>query len=164
MLGPLARQVCRKRFSAARLVVARFSARRDCARFVFGLLGADLILCHALLELAEQELELLDLAVELLRGAAEARPPQHRELRLEMLDLQRLRVKLGIAHRDQTIALGELHFLLCDDPLAFAQQLFPLDNHPPQRTNVARKCGGARWHARYKNLIRVRQSTQHIVS
>ena len=34
------------------------------ARFVFGLLGADLILCHALFELADQELELLDVAVE----------------------------------------------------------------------------------------------------
>jgi hypothetical protein len=54
-------------------VVARLSPRRDCARFVFGLLGADLILCHAILELAEQELELLDLAVELLRGSRASR-------------------------------------------------------------------------------------------
>src|ERR1700730_10181028 len=61
---------------AARLVVAWLSARRDCARFVFGLLGADLILCHALFELADQELELLDVAVEFLRGTAEARPTQ----------------------------------------------------------------------------------------
>jgi hypothetical protein len=126
--------------------------------------GADLILCHALFELADQELELLDVAVELLRGTAEARPPQHRKLRLEMLDLQRLGVELGVAHRDETIAFGEERLLLRDELLALAQQCFLLDNHPPQRRDIARKCGGARWHAHQKNLIRVRQSTQHIVS
>src|SRR3982074_3110374 len=79
---------------------------------------------HAFLEFAEQHLELLDLAVELLRGAAEPRSSQHRELRLEMLDLQRLGIELRIAHRDQPIAFGELRLLLDDDPLARAGQCF----------------------------------------
>jgi hypothetical protein len=35
--------------------------------------------------------------------------------RLEMLDLQRLGVKLGIAHRDQTIAFREQRLLLRDE-------------------------------------------------
>ena len=35
--------------------------------------------------------------------------------RLEMLDLQRLGVKLGIAHRDQTIAFCEQQLLLRDE-------------------------------------------------
>ena len=67
MHDALARQVRRQGFAAARLAVGRCGARRDYARFVFGLLGADLILCHALFELADQELELLDVAVELLQ-------------------------------------------------------------------------------------------------
>src|SRR3981189_1303053 len=62
----------------------------------------------ASLVFAEQQLELLDLAVELLRGAAEPRPSQHRELRFEMLDLQRLGIELRIAHREQPIAFGQL--------------------------------------------------------
>jgi hypothetical protein len=115
-------------------------------------------------ELSEQELKLLDLAVELLGGAAEARSPQHRELRLEMLDLQRLGVKLGITDGDQAVTFGELRLPFHDDLLALAQQCFLPDNHPPQRADIARKCRMVGWHAQYKNLIRAIQFTQHIVS
>lgn len=85
-----------------------------------GLFGARLAFRSTFLEVADQEFELFDLTIELLGGAAEARAPQHRKLRLEMLDLQCLGVKLGVAHRDQAVALGELRFLLGNDPLAFA--------------------------------------------
>jgi hypothetical protein len=59
-----------------------------------------------------------------------------------MLDLQRLGVKLGIAHRDQTIAFDELRLPFRDDLIALAKQCFLLDNHPPQRSDIARKHGG----------------------
>src|SRR6516225_7831527 len=58
----------------------------------------------------------------------------------------------------------KLRLLLGDGLLAFAQQRFLLDNHPPQRGDIARKCGGVRRHGQYQNLIRAMQSTQHIVS
>jgi hypothetical protein len=45
---------------------------------------------HPLFKLPKDEFQLLDLAVELLGGAAEPRPSQHRKLRLEMFDLKRL--------------------------------------------------------------------------
>ena len=114
-----------------------------------GLLGARVALRHAFLEFAEQHLELLDLAVELLRGAAEPRSSQHRELRLEMLDLQRLGIELRIAHRDQPIAFGELRLLLDDDPLALAEQCFLFGKHPPQRCGIEWQCGALRRHARH---------------
>jgi hypothetical protein len=56
---------------------------------------------------SEREFELLDLAIELLRGMAEARTPELRELCPRVLDLQRLGVEFGIAYRDHPIALGE---------------------------------------------------------
>ena len=62
----------------------------------------------ALLELADQQLELLDGLVELLRRAAEPRPAQHGQLGLELLDMQRLGVDLGVAGGDRQILLREL--------------------------------------------------------
>ena len=50
-----------------------------------------------LLELADQQLELLDGLVELLRRAAEPGPAQHSQLGLELLDMQGLGVDLGVA-------------------------------------------------------------------
>jgi len=54
-----------------------------------------------------------------------------------MLDLQRLRIELRIAHRDQPIAFGELRLLLDDDPLALAEQCSFSGKHPPQRFGIA---------------------------
>src|SRR6267378_8405843 len=113
------------------------------------LLGACVTLRHAFLEFAEQQLELLDLAVELLRGAAEPRPSQYRELRFEMLDLKRLGIELRIAHREQPIAFGQLRLLLGDDLLALAEQCFLLGKHPLQRAGIAWRCGALRRHARH---------------
>ena len=62
----------------------------------------------ALLELADQQLELLDGLVELLRRAAEPGPAQHRQLGLELLDMQGLGVDLGVAGGNRQILLREL--------------------------------------------------------
>ena len=155
MHDALARQVRRQGFAAARLAVGRLGACRASRALCLGLLGAGLALRHAFLELAEQELELLDLAVELLRGTAEARSAQHRELRLEMLDLQRLGVELRVAHRDETIAFGEQRLLLRDELLALAQQRFLLDNHPPQRSGHREEVRRGSMACALQKLIRV---------
>jgi hypothetical protein len=83
---------------------------------------------HALFKLAEHEFKLLDLTVELLRGAAKPRPPQHRKLRLYVLDLQSLGVQLGIADRDHTITFDQEGFLL-------GQQRFFLGKLPLERSD-----------------------------
>lgn len=61
-----------------------------------------------LLELADQQLELLDRLVELLRRTAEPGPAQHRQLGLELLDMQGLGVDLGVAGGDRQVLLREL--------------------------------------------------------
>jgi len=144
----LARQMRGQRLATCRLVIPRRGAPRA-GGLLLGLLGACVTLRHAFLEFAEQQLELLDLAVELLRGAAEPRPSQHRELRFEMLDLQRLGIELRIAHREQPIAFGQLRLLLGDDLLALAEQCFLLGKHPLQRAGIAWRCGALRRHARH---------------
>jgi hypothetical protein len=62
--------------------------------------GPRLRLGSVFLEVTDQQFELFDLAVELLRGAAEARAAQHGQLRLELLDVQGLGVDLGRVGRD----------------------------------------------------------------
>lgn len=138
----------RQRLAARRLVIPRRGAPRAGGLLV-GLLGARAALRQAFLEFAEQHLDLLNLAVELLRGAAEPGPSQHRELRLEMLDLQRLGIELRIAHRDQPIAFGQLRFLLGDDPLALAEQCFLFGKHPQQRFGIMWQSAAVRRHARH---------------
>jgi hypothetical protein len=76
----------RQRLAARWLVAPRLGAHW--ARLlVIGLLAARLAFRHAFFELSEQQFELLDLAIDLLGGATEARPSQHRQLRLEVFDL-----------------------------------------------------------------------------
>ena len=57
--------------------------------------SARLLLGGLLLEFADQQFQLLDLAVELLGGAAEPRPAQRGQLHLQLLDVQRLGVDFG---------------------------------------------------------------------
>lgn len=57
----------------------------------------------AFLEIADQQLELLDVTVELLREAAEPGAAQHGELRLQLLDVQRLGVELGVAGGERLV-------------------------------------------------------------
>jgi hypothetical protein len=93
----LARQMIRQRFAAG-LFTPPLGAgcrlgRGSCVlpSLAFGL---------ALLEIAYQKLQLLNFGVELFRGAAEPRASQNGELRLQLLDMQRLGVNLRVARRD----------------------------------------------------------------
>src|SRR5271169_5324378 len=67
---------------------------------------------YSLFKLAEHEFKLLDLAIELLGGAAEPRPPQRRKLRPHVFDLQCLGIELGIADRDHALTFDQKCFLL----------------------------------------------------
>jgi hypothetical protein len=73
----LARQMRRQRLAARWLVALRLGGH-GARLFVIALLAARLAFRHAFFELSDHEFELLDLAIKLLRGAAKARPPQHR--------------------------------------------------------------------------------------
>ena len=155
MHGPLARQVRRHRFAA--VFDGLPGACCDCWRLPVGSGSASFALCYAFFDLAEREFELLNLTVEFLRGAAEPGAPQFGKLRPQVLDLQRLGVEFGVAHRDHPIAFGELG-------LPLGEQRFLLDHHPPQRADIAGQCGWFRHHAQDKNLIRRKNAIQLIVS
>ena len=80
-----------------------------CRRALWPGRGASrLALDRALLEVADQEFELLDGLLELLRRAAEPRPTQDGQLCLELLDMQRLGVDLGVADSDRQIPIRQL--------------------------------------------------------
>ena len=64
-------------------------------RVRFGRAGASVFSGSILFERADQQFELLDVAIELLRRAAEPRAPQHGQLHLQLLDVQRFGVDLG---------------------------------------------------------------------
>src|SRR3954471_11332969 len=83
---------------------------------------------YALFKLAEHEFKLLDIAVELLGGAAKPRPPKHRKLRLHVFDLQRLGIELGIADRDHALTFEQKSFVL-------SQQRFFRSKHPLERSD-----------------------------
>ena len=90
----LGRQVSRQGHACRRLALGRDRHRR-CRSGDRGLrLG------RALLDVADQKFELLDLCVELLRRAAEARPPQHGKLVLQLFDHQGLGLDGGFEHRE----------------------------------------------------------------
>ena len=60
-----------------------------------GIIGAGILDGDIFFEFADQQFELLDIAIELLRGAAEPRTPQRGELHLQLFDVQRLGMDLG---------------------------------------------------------------------
>jgi hypothetical protein len=72
-----------------------------------GRLGPRLGLGLAFLDLADLQLELFDAAVELLGGPAEPRPAQHRQLHLQLLDMQRLGVNLCSRCRERQFLLTQ---------------------------------------------------------
>jgi hypothetical protein len=71
------------------------------------------VLGSIFLELADQQLELLDVAIELFRRPAEAGAAQHRQLHLQLLDVQRLGVDLGVARGDLDILARQLRLQAC---------------------------------------------------
>ena len=105
------------------------------------------------LELADQQLELLDGPVELLRGAAEPRPAQHGQLGLELLDMQGLGVDLGVAggdrptpsapagpaggrERPQRVGIGGQIWLASDMPSLLAVRSRPNHSHHKIRSRT----------------------------
>ena len=102
MQHALAGRMIRQRLAAEWLAILALRALatlgirlRPCRTFA--------VLRPPLFKLPKDGFQLLDLAVELLGGAAEPRPSQHRKLRLEMFDLKRLGIELGIADRNHAI-------------------------------------------------------------
>ena len=60
-----------------------------------GIVGAGILGGDIFFEFADQQFELLDVAIELLRGSAEPCTPQRGELHLQLFNVQRLGVDLG---------------------------------------------------------------------
>ena len=118
----LARQMVRQR-PARRLALALGQCRRR------GLAGSSRRCNRALagLQLFDRQLELGNLAIQLLRGAAELHPAQLRQLHLQLLDFQRLDLE-GLVRQ---IALDA----------ALAQQPF-------QAVDIVGKLGGVLAHIR----------------
>ena len=79
-------------------------------------------------EFADQQLKLLDRVVKLLGGAAEARAAQHRQLHLQLLDIQRLGMDLGRIG-------GDLDILAC-------QLCLQINREVAQRDGVVRQWQG----------------------
>jgi len=93
----LARQMRRQRLAHRLLALARPGLGLPGG---IGGSGAGVALGLLLLKRADQQLELLDVAVELLRRPAKPRTPQHGQPHLQLLGVQRLGVDLGVACGD----------------------------------------------------------------
>ncbi len=61
----------------------------------FGRAGASVFGGSILFECADQQFELFNVAIELLRRATEPRAPKHGQLHLQLLDVQRFGMDLG---------------------------------------------------------------------
>ena len=75
----------------------------DAAAARIGSLVPGLALTCILLEFADQELELIDVVIKLLRRPAKARPLELGELHLQLLDVQRLGVYLSGVGRELAV-------------------------------------------------------------
>ncbi len=104
MHHPLARQVRRQRLATAGTPLP---GRRGAP--IRSRVPARLLLGGLLLEIADQQLELLDP----LRGATEAGALHERQRRSQLLDVQRLGVDLGITRRELAV-LGRKRLLQRD--------------------------------------------------
>ena len=91
-----------------RLADGRLLRRRGGRSLAVGSLSSRLSLGFALLDVAEHQLQLLDLAVELFRRPPETRPPQDRQLHSQLLDQQRLGVNFRGKRRRKPPQLGEI--------------------------------------------------------
>jgi len=87
--------------------------------------------CNTGFKISDQQLQLLDFAIEFLRRAPVPCPTEFGQLGSEMFNLQGLCIQLGIAHRDHAITVTEhLLFLskfplkLRNGPLTISKRLF----------------------------------------
>ena len=90
MIDALARQMPRQRLANRNAFIF---VRRRCGpcrdrRTLRRVFAAGGILGFGFLQLPDREFKLFDIAIELLRGTPEPRPPQRRQLRLQMFDMQ----------------------------------------------------------------------------
>src|SRR5580693_10588130 len=92
----------------------RLLRRQGGRSLAVGSLGSRLSLGVPLLDVAEQQLQLLDLAVELLRRPPEARPPQDRQLHSQLLDQQRLGVNFRGERRREPPQFGGIFRQISD--------------------------------------------------
>src|SRR3954468_3137909 len=80
-----------------------------------GSVGAGILGGGIFLEFADQQFELLDLAIELLRGSAEPRTPQRGKLHLQLFDMQRLGVDLGSIGGEFKVLARQLCLQACGE-------------------------------------------------
>jgi len=101
----LTRQMGRQRLAHRLLALARLRRVRlgGVSRA-----GAGVALGLLFLEFADQQFELLDVAVKLLRRPAEPRATQHGQLHLQLLDMQRLGMDLGRVGGDLDLLARQL--------------------------------------------------------
>ena len=105
----LARQVVRQRLrTGLALTGVAWRGSWSQHRCRAGSAAAGVVLGGLFLEFADQQLELLDVAVELFRGAAEPCTAQHGQLHLQLLDVQRLGVDLGSVGGDLDVLARQL--------------------------------------------------------
>src|SRR5580698_9554807 len=97
----------------------------DAAAARIGSLVPGLALTCILLEFADQELELIDVVIKLLRRPAKARPLELGELHLQLLDVQRLGVYLSGVGRELAVLARQ-----------FRSQIF---GEKPQRVQIGRE-------------------------
>ena len=103
-------------------------------RVGFGRAGAGVFGGSILFERADQQFELLDIAIELLRGTAEPRTPQHGQLHLQLLDVQRLGMDLGGVGGNLDVLARQFGLQVCGED--------------PQSTRVGRQRLGCQRHRR----------------
>jgi hypothetical protein len=100
MQDRLKREMIWQRRTNRRLLLRRrrsAAVRCFCSRLPFGV---------AFLDIADQEFELFDIAVELFRRASEARAPQNGELHFQLLDQQRFGVNFRGERRREAPQFG----------------------------------------------------------
>jgi hypothetical protein len=105
----------------------------------FGCAGAGVFGGSILFERADQQFKLLNIAIELLRGTAEPRTPQHGQLHLQLLDVQRLGMDLGGVGGNLDVLARQFGLQVCGED--------------PQNTRVGRQRLGCQ---RHRQILRNR--------
>ncbi len=101
MCACLARQMRGQRLPSARCFI--FCNRLSCRGRFSRSFGADRLRSSGGFELFQLKFELLDLAADLLRAAAELHPPELGDQQLKMLDLSLVREQLGLLNKEHSL-------------------------------------------------------------